>query len=1754
MKQSTKLLSLLLALIMAFSCMAVIGNAALAENDVAYDNIDDADLTPEQVADLALDLVDNDLLADMETIDLSIVGELRLNSVDNILTDIEDLTGGFVWTIGKGLLGDIGDMNFDALGGVRRSGGDLNVINALLQFLADNAGRVSKIAYGIGTDNGISLGLVGSFLKLDKETETMLANLPTFLTSAVFDMLLYGSYNYPNDTEELGGIMNLPENANTLDEIVKEALLQLLLDPQDYSWEGEGEDAVKVWDDTSKIAALDDFGVSTRDELWALINPLNLSLFQILDNIAQPAIDKFGVVALNNNLKKALMEAVEVEFNEIDRAQIKDVAVLEYFDNEEAYVSYIAYDALKKASNGVWYYTTLKNKPVDADADGVTDTDEEGNELYEKQRVYYRANFAAANEFATMINWDWNFVASDSSDEGTSLLYSELKKDGSIVSGINWLLEKVYDTALTAETKADYEAATGGFVPGGNDVLMENVLNLTKYVLGNFGEKIWGTNSPYAEYTYDSFADMDLVDIIAMIGPGFFEDAMPQIILPKNADGSYAFHDGVQIWEFAAVVLRELITGIAPNVNYDAVIFANGDVTSADDRLFEVYDADTWLNILLNMGMDLAYTYLNNITNFSWNDSSREATTTAMASVDDCTEGRWKSMLDEVIMWCVDYVGSGSNGVLAGISPDAVAAIDGPLNKLDYILNSILPLGLVGEAYTTDGSEEGGKAGINLDAVLEGAKVLLTEFDLTQLLNLFGRNYSGYNLLGTTSLVNAVLDLVNDILALVFDTTILQGVNAPGTGELTTTANQSIDAVLTQANLKTTVETLLNALNNIKGRLLPTALPVVGKLIDGWGTEQEFQTPEIGLSKYYDGENGAIGTAVTVNVRNKSEGVWRHYIDPSTGDAAKDKQYTIIPVSVAAYNYDGSTSSYMTPAGLTTSAIGYGGTGSFTFTASAIPTTGALVRVDVKYKVTDERGNELLGGKVFTSTQWTYLNYNRTDERTYVENKSTLLYAALYTPFYVPLSGGVDAIRGAQVGKLRRDYKVFTSSQTGKLTNNSGTVDGLTPASVSITFSNPSRDQDYKSFDNLRLFDNYTAYADTKEGIHEASVTTISGSINEAAWLAANKQSGETSVWNYTLTDKDGSENRDLVLKYYDDVYKDKLVTLVYRELDKNPLSAYYNTTGTSYAKEVLTSEDTTDDNGETVLRQTNFATTATVDNVEVTAIDNAAAWAEYYAALQYGAQVGLQAFNGNKTDWNFKAIYERLQVAANDAEYIRKTSTELAASGVEVDDAKGAIAELQAQLDASEATRTDLYNFTDYKMYRLNRYNDAREDVQWYLNLLDDASPANVDEIDEYFDYNWMEENDFRELVAKADNNFDATTKANLLALLKKLEAEEKTAKAAWLQDKKDHLASIQLIDVAMDSNLLDLTEDRLLKREGAGTYKDHINDEIASAENMITDSSLYTASSWANYADALAAAKEAAQTDSQKQMFDAKYELLVQRKRLVKIGEEADYSELEALIEQAKFALENQDKYQNDNYDFGRVLAELGFDENTTVLDRNGYEFNLFPGSAYEVLYRGYGIDDQNKVDNAARALKEALARLKFNEVAVAGTGATVNDVTLVEADEEKGIEAVVAKIANISANLDEAAVKELFTVTATGATVGLDNITVSNDVNYAVDYETREDFIGFAGTNATVTFYTVQGGVKIPVATVKLVVDGDINGDGTVDVLDASYGALIAQEKGELTGCYLLAGNLTTTDDTADVKVNTHDYSAIVNLALA
>ena len=1789
MKQSTKLLSLVLALVMAFSCMTVIGNAALIKSEVIWDNIDDADLTPEQVADLALDLVDNDLLAGMETIDLSILGELRLNKIDYILEDICSLRDSVVWSIGSGLLKNLGAMDFDPLlqsgsfgllsshTAYQRSHGDIKVVGALLEFIGNdnNSEILSRIAYGMGdggtlNSNGdltntsqLNLGLISNFLDLG-DIGDMLNDLPGLVLNLVYDMLIFGSYGYDMDSEELKAAgQSLP--FSDADDMLTTALLNLLINPQDYEYEGEGESAVKVWDMDSIILPSVKAYQDASGDAFSYLDLTQKSIFDILDVLAQFAIDDIGVNALNHNLKKALMNAVEADFVEIDKEALP-AAVAEDFETDEAvgaesYVTYIAYDRMCK--NGTnWYYTTIEREDVIDTATGEPEVDEDGNVVSERVRKYYKVNTAAANEFFGLINWDWDFVGSNQEPgEGqVQLLYSDiLSIDGTIAGGLNHLISIVYENALTDEVKADFLDVTGDeWVDGGNENLTDNITRLVKYLLANFGDKIFGSDSAYADIPYEELDPMTVVDIVAMIGPGFFEDVMPQIIIPKNDDGTYAFHENVQILEFGALVIREFATDIAPNVNYDSFIFAEGTVTSANDRQFnDAYSAAEWIDIILNIGLDIGYTYLNQITNF--NTAIPEA---------GITDDRWRDMLNDAIMWAVNYVSDGTNSVLTGLEPASVEAYSDPLDKLSYILNTILPLGFVNNC--SDDNFD-----LSANVLLGKIEEFFETFDLSIITGLFGRS-SAYNIFAEP-VIPMVLNLVNDILALVFGADIIT--NASGT-RLT-----QLSDVLQQANLKVVVAKLLRRLYAVgESKLLPSALPVVGKLIKGWGTEQSFNTPQISLSRSIDLTNGATAEAQTVNVRNASDGVWRHYRD-AAGNEYTDNQYQIVIKSVVANDEMGETgtSQYVTIGSYTTTNIDYGQAGTFTYTAANVPTTGALVRFDVGYQVLGEDGAAMANGKIFYAKSYVWLNYNPTDAGTKIANDSELLHTAIYTPQYVGLNAATEddgsVFENLSTSYFGRDYKFCTSSQTAKVTNNSGTVDGLTFASLSQAFANNSGG---RYADNIRNFASYTLTYVNEDGEETSDTYTVSGSVNVATWTAANKTSGSKSDFSITLTDKDASENYTFSIIYYDDIYFNKLTSLAANEMDAVRLAADYNLEGTVYANNLLTSANSTDDAGEIVFRDSNFTTTAWIasedagyyaageapttyadsdvtvtakndDEVaiegtvevdgekisvkKVTVIDCGTAISSYVAAFVPGIRGGMQCWNANSV-YNFQALYEALYVTSNDVKYCKKSTEQVVAEG-NGDNIDAAVATLKSTLDTVEATYTDSYNYTDYKMYRLNRLNDAREDAAYYINLQNDASNATVDEIDETFPYTWINEDDLRALV-KGDKYED-----NILALLETMTTEEKEATASWLENKKLEYQAQTLLDVEMAQSYLELTSQRLLKRDH-GVLTNFLADEIASANAMVGDESEYTARSWAKYSAALTRANNVlnaanGEICSQKTVFDAKYELMCCRNELVLVDNEADYSELEALISQATFALENQDLYDNTAEDFGRVLAELGYHSFTNA---DGDSIDLFPGSAIYVNSEPYGKDQQAEIDAAAYALKVELAKLKFINVQVSGAG--VADETLVEGDEEAGIEAVVAKVARIDALLDADAVKELFSATADGANVTKDLINVSDDTVYTVD----TDLAGFAGTDATVTFYTLVDSVKIPVATVKIVVEGDINGDGVINVLDASIAELASNSHAELEGCFFLAANL----DTATEGIVAADYSAVLNKALA
>ena len=923
----------------------------------------------------------------------------------------------------------------------------------------------------------------------------------------------------------------------------------------------------------------------------------------------------------------------------------------------------------------------------------------------------------------------------------------------------------------------------------------------------------------------------------------------------------------------------------------------------------------------------------------------------------------------------------------------------------------------------------------------------------------------------------------------------------------------TLDGLLPKDALKGTVQNLLTSLYESEQRgLIKAALPVVGKFISGWGTEQRMRKPDVDISSHIRLEGNAATEEVVIT--NKADGIWRSWVDASGNRQTSDEQYNIKIVDVKAYEFGTNTAaSGVSISGYSKDYIAYGKSTKGTLTVSDVK-TNKFVRIDTSYQVYE--GTKQLGG-TYVMSNTVYLDNSVTDAGQKVETGSdgTFKFYWGYMRQYVDIDDLPGSIEGKPFFYLEKVKKTTAKKPNFGIVSGSG--DGLTNFSTSnITLNDGIRNWDLTPYKSQECW----AYGDGANDKADASLITVtSNGFNKAAWDELGKESGSTGTvianvkgqvpandWYVGAKMKDYTATITATFKYYSSSERSDLEGLVNKELQLSRDSADYNAT----------------------------------------------AWSNYVTALNTAADAAYTELRAG-SNFNYVGTKEALEAAIEALEAAR-TGKDATLSN--------SIAALKVKLNGVEATYTDEYDYTDYKMHRLNRLNKVRDDAQWLIDIDKDANRTMAD-IDSNFPYNGMVEADLKAVVAanSALKITAGTDSKNIVeALLEELSEEEYKDRANWLDSRKLEYASVTMFDVDYASDMLDKTSTRLLNR----SYKVNgnpdftmINTEIASAEAEIDADNLdengnkiYTDRSWAKYTAALKVAKDVVagangEVKSQKNAFDAKWELLCCRNELVLVDEEADYSELETLIAQAEQVMANLSLYDNSAKELGQVLAELGV--KGTIVNENGDPIDIFPGSAYHVNAEPYAEKDQDKIDGKARELKEALARLKFKGLNI--TGSKAEDKVIVAPNDEEGTEAIYAKVATIAAEMKADAVKNLFGATADKANVTTDLITVSNDLNYTVE----TDLAGFAGTNSVVTFYTVQGGIKIPVATVRLVVNGDINGDGVVDVIDGANAFLVSTDKAALDGCYFIAGNLAGEAEVGKGVIDANDYSALINLVV-
>lgn len=232
MKKSTKLLSVILAILMIFSSLSVASFAAKA-NYKTVDNLDALQaynqygsvtrLSTEERMSILFDSLDN-LLAQaninmgtvVDTMGLKVT--INFTSVDNLCVSLDSfrstLTGGtFKFAAGLVNLGILEKVKFDSWQpGMTREGTDqLTIVYELLQLLSANTNAVNEVF-----TNGIELGMIANFIKgLDLSSiNGLITNVPSAVKRAVFPLMArpdttaseLGTYT---NTEGDGGVLSV---------------------------------------------------------------------------------------------------------------------------------------------------------------------------------------------------------------------------------------------------------------------------------------------------------------------------------------------------------------------------------------------------------------------------------------------------------------------------------------------------------------------------------------------------------------------------------------------------------------------------------------------------------------------------------------------------------------------------------------------------------------------------------------------------------------------------------------------------------------------------------------------------------------------------------------------------------------------------------------------------------------------------------------------------------------------------------------------------------------------------------------------------------------------------------------------------------------------------------------------------------------------------------------------------------------------------------------------------------------------------------------------------------------------------------------------------------------------------------------------------------------------------------------------------------------------------------------------------------
>lgn len=1701
MKKSTKLLSVILAVVMIFSTMSVMAFAAKTEYQTS-DNLTALDayspdgavtrLSTEERMSVVFDFLDVTLAAAninmgdvINKAGLHLVIDLRsVNALCGTIDSAQALLNNGLVKLVKSLLGIVKDANLKnwPSGMTRENHAQLDIVNGIATLLNDNAGLVKKVI----NDGKLDVGIIGNFVDISGVNK-YLSDLPGMLKGLVYPVFA----RVDDDMTLINTYSTTTENPDTL---IKNVLINAMSKPQSYTSYKEDASGNCISNHialpTSAEAGLRDYYVKGSDSKGAYIEVFEYDTAK-KTYISQD--EKYykteetdmegkgtGVYVYANAAGENVKYYVKDSYFLPSLATSGKVSKIFNLDSNTLVSAlyqvapYVFKDLAPVVLNG-------SVKMLLAQWFGAEKTELFGGKASEATAVLAKLPSdvkAFYSKAAGAYNWEWSDFTIGSDGNGYYRLVSKdgltetwLKLDMSTANSfaklINWnytisgdfvdefMPTAANDGSVTASA-AGYTtvlASLNDFVGKAIDTMLSDTakaaINWTKgdntKLIPNLRKALQYVAAYNPEYLFGTGYET--------VYAGYYDTVVDKsasdqdVITALGAIGVKALMPQIILPSAAELKGQNVTALLACVIRELATQFV--PTYNYDALIYTDYNSKTlvkgknsgyWLDVIFTMGTDIGMKYLSKLADLGSDkaDGYKFAASKTYKLADFEKNTRaWEDTIDWIIDWALTSDNEWCWKVQKLINTDGLDLNLATAQDPWVKLDKIIRDVLPVEKIINETAADG-------KTFLE---TVLREDIIDRLLNLDVSKLLGTNSVTGIFNIPANSTLRTEAMYPAVFRIVRELLNKVlgkvcGNTALIADSYNSLDAILQKSAIADLAEKLVVGIAYAvkSGGLLDVALPIVNFFL-GWTTNaQSYAEPKLTIDK------GALNYVqltngqmnTTLKVTNASAGMLLKHGD------TYDHPYmlTLKSVTVNGTEMLKSGEKKLSPYESTDVTLN-----------AAVP-TDSLVKVTAVYSFTFKDGTAYNGD--ITSTTFEYATNDATDVGTAwsKEDKKTNIY---------------DVVK--MKGETTTDYLVTNASALASAVSN-----------IAVTWTN-QRDTDCKftkgsisGFDSSIFESSGQAEALVSNSFNFPKESSIS--VNPLRVRSDVDIETVPSASSFAL----GNSSVTVYGKYR---RQDGTLTMT------APFGTLYYYNGTNI-KKVVDSE---------------FK--ANRDSSKYPA----EAWNTYWTALTAAAKLVYGPFRkanlGNYSDDNLTAAVTALETAAKALDTASSTP------------ASGSATVTPAPIEAALKAAGDI-NYQNFDLYAYWAYEKAMKAG----NAIIDAYKGPVAP-EKYIDGSSLSEAEITAIANKAT----ATYKSAIVASMKapSIEAQNAYMDAVKAYKTPDY-SELEILNSA--KNIAWYAS--FLKSAAVKTEKQFLAKEIAAAKAQGYKEADYTAGSYARYTKALAAA-EALNANAkalQSEVFDAKYELEIAQRALMPKSasalEAGAYTELEAVIAQAKSIFTENSAYTFDaskadglteTEAYAKLVSVLGYE----YTDEKGNTANLYSGSAenYAANDRFYSNVVAAQIDAVITNLKNAMAPFVCKYVAVPTTAGSNEGVSVTE---------------NAS----------LITGVTPGSLATADDVLarVTAKDSSATTLNVAANAAGLYGTGATATLSLKSSGA--PVAIYTVVIYGDVNGDGVVDGFDASSMDLAINNKAALTGAYKTAGGLATG------KVDLANYGLVVDAA--